>query len=427
MNTIAMPLTFYAGLVLFGFLFAPVLKRRTHFPARFIAGLLAGAAIIWLVPDVRILEFLPSTKSLTVYAVFIALQVLCYKGSAKDFLFADICALTAQHFSLCIAEVPQKILEISGVWPSVLFQAGGAAVAFVLLYAVFARRLKDHSHYVDYMDESLIVIGVILFGTIFFAQSAARKFGGITVMYRFFDGLTCFLALYILFIQLSKANEAWEKRLLKELMESEQKRYALLEEGMDAINRKAHDLKYISRAWGASGQEPATDRDMQEEYIEAYDYISRTGCAPLDTVLTEKGLYCRRNHIAFTCLAEGQRLRFMQPADIFVLFGNLLDNAIECVIRYEDPEKRIISVRVTGTEDAVRIRAENYCEDALTFEDGFPVSIKGDRMNHGFGMKSIRYIVEKYHGALSAGLENRLFHVGISLPCGACQSRENVL
>ena len=37
---------------------------------------------------------------------------------------------------------------------------------------------------------------------------------------------------------------------------------------------------------------------------------------------------------------------------------------------------------------------ENYCEDELEFRNGLPVSTKGDDNYHGFGMKSIQYVVE---------------------------------
>ena len=43
-----------------------------------------------------------------------------------------------------------------------------------------------------------------------------------------------------------------------------------------------------------------------------------------------------------------------------------------------------------------RLHIENYCEDELEFRNGLPVSTKGDDNYHGFGMKSIQYVVEKY-------------------------------
>ena len=59
---------------------------------------------------------------------------------------------------------------------------------------------------------------------------------------------------------------------------------------------------------------------------------------------------------------------------------------------------------------------ENYCEDELEFRNGLPVSTKGDDNYHGFGMKSIQYVVEKYGGNLVANLEEKIFSVDIIFP-----------
>lgn len=62
------------------------------------------------------------------------------------------------------------------------------------------------------------------------------------------------------------------------------------------------------------------------------------------------------------------------------------------------------------------IHIENYCEDELEFRNGLPVSTKGDDNYHGFGMKSIQYVVEKYGGNLVANLEEKIFSVDIIFP-----------
>ena len=43
-------------------------------------------------------------------------------------------------------------------------------------------------------------------------------------------------------------------------------------------------------------------------------------------------------------------------------------------------------------------------------------STKGDDNYHGFGMKSIQYVVEKYGGNLVANLEEKIFSVDIIFP-----------
>ena len=55
----------------------------------------------------------------------------------------------------------------------------------------------------------------------------------------------------------------------------------------------------------------------------------RTGNEILDTILTEKSLICENSGIHINCVADGSLLAFMNPVDLYTLFGNALDNAIE--------------------------------------------------------------------------------------------------
>ena len=50
-------------------------------------------------------------------------------------------------------------------------------------------------------------------------------------------------------------------------------------------------------------------------------------------------------------------------------------------------------------------------------ENGLPVTTKLDEQGfHGFGMKSIRLIAEKYDGSLSVKTQDNVFNLNILLP-----------
>ena len=55
----------------------------------------------------------------------------------------------------------------------------------------------------------------------------------------------------------------------------------------------------------------------------------KTGNRALDVVLTMERMICEGSDIEFSCLVNGALLNFMEESDIYSLFGNLLDNAIE--------------------------------------------------------------------------------------------------
>lgn len=133
-------------------------------------------------------------------------------------------------------------------------------------------------------------------------------------------------------------------------------------------------------------------------------------------ILTEKSLLCERHKIRFTYMIDGEQLDFMDPVDIASLFGNAVDNAIESVLRTDDAERRIIRLNAGVKRSFFSVHFENYCGETVVFRDGMPQTVKQDNRYHGFGVKSIRYIVEKYGGTLRMGQQGYLFNPDILLP-----------
>ena len=156
--------------------------------------------------------------------------------------------------------------------------------------------------------------------------------------------------------------------------------------------------------------------------VSVYDAVVRTGNDALDTILTEKSLVCEREGIALTCIADGSSLGFLTPAELYSLFGNALDNAIEATRQVEDPEGRSISLLVRRTGDMVSIHVENTCAGKAEFEDGLPRTTKRDaqgmrdEMNHGIGTRSMRALAEHYDGIFSAAQDGDIFCLDIVLP-----------
>jgi hypothetical protein len=63
------------------------------------------------------------------------------------------------------------------------------------------------------------------------------------------------------------------------------------------------------------------------------------------------------------------------------------------------------------------ISVENYYDLGAqpTFEDGLPQTTKADKANHGFGMRSMRAIAERYGGTLVARAEDGTFSLDIMM------------
>ena len=154
-----------------------------------------------------------------------------------------------------------------------------------------------------------------------------------------------------------------------------------------------------------------------EQVIEAYDTTVRTGNPALDVILTEKSVSCRSKGIGFTCMAEGSGLAYMEPADLYALFGNALENAIEATEQLEDPAQKQISITVRPVNGFYSVQIQNYTRAPLQLEHGLPQTSKADAQNHGYGVRSMQLLVEKYGGELSFRQEGEIVSLYLLLPC----------
>lgn len=100
-------------------------------------------------------------------------------------------------------------------------------------------------------------------------------------------------------------------------------------------------------------------------------------------------------------MADGKGLAYMEPADLYALFGNALENAIEATEQLTDPAQKQIVLTVRPVEGFCSVHLQNYTKEPLRLENGLPVTSKQDRLNHGFGTRSIQLLVEKYGGELT--------------------------
>lgn len=106
----------------------------------------------------------------------------------------------------------------------------------------------------------------------------------------------------------------------------------------------------------------------------------------------------------------------MKEEDIYSLFGNALDNAIEGVEKTRQPDKKVIELIVRRAGDMCSVHVENYFSGDLEYAEGLPITTHGDKNVHGFGMKSMRMNAEKYGGTMHVYTEEDVFYLDILFP-----------
>lgn len=351
----------------------------------------------------------------------------CFKSSFWTILFhfgsgfmtwyiADRCIIVVA--SLCRLSDNLSQYFIEGTISHVLLYCGSFLVVYLLIYSTVGRRMRklDGSEIPPTNAILLILVVCILTPIFYFESELVANYNLFYYTLLNIGEIIYYISMLIVqIVMLGSAKEKAEFDMMQKLWLEEKKQFKLVKENIEAINIKCHDLKHQITNLRETNQVDEKYLDEMEKSISIYNSAVRTGNETLDVILTDKRLHCTANGIQFTCIAEGTKISFMDVMDIFSLFGNALDNAIEYTERLE-PEKRFIHLSIRATNQLLLIHIENPFEGELVMHDGIPITTKSDKEYHGYGMRSMKRIVRKYGGDLSVAAEDMMFHLNIMIP-----------
>lgn len=432
---------FAVELMLAVMLFSVSLKRKKYFFLRAAVGFLIIIAIDLTFPIVSYDGFGVSALFLCLFAVEIGFLFFCYNESRSNIFFCGIAGYAAQHLASAVynlilsvtnlenmtlfgyGSVVQSLSSDVTVWSALSYLVYFDTYAFVywLVYFLWGSKLREHEDLrlnrvsMLFLTSLVIIANIILnaFVVTHHNETPDRLY---IISNHIYNILCCVLILYLQFGMVEVKKMHQEIVTVRELWQQQQKQYVLTKENIDLINMKCHDLKHQVRMIAQGNRMGRESIREIEKVISIYDTAVKTGNEALDIILTEKELVCNRNQIRVTCLADGEQLSFMKDVDIYTLFGNAMDNAIEAVTKIKELEKRVIGLKIVRNQGFLCIHLQNCTIDAPKMVDGEPVTSKADKENHGFGIRSMRQITERYGGIFSVKVEDGIFHLNITFP-----------
>lgn len=277
-------------------------------------------------------------------------------------------------------------------------------VCYLILYIPFQNK-TNRTNYTEATRRKLLYISLLSLLCVLFVSSyrdtyAAESFA-LMFASRILSVLCCLLLLIMKtgILQLNSVEQ--ETDTLRRLRVAEREQYEQKKETVELINIKCHDLRHQIDLLEKQGTAPEqSGLNEMKKLIRIYDSSVKTGNETLDVILTERSLYCEKYGVRLSCIADGSKLSFMSVTDIGSLFGNALENAIHAVQKLNNPDDRIISLKVEEKGGMLLIRVENSYADALEFDGELPKTTKEDNGYHGFGLKSIRMVAERYGGVM---------------------------
>lgn len=417
-------LPFVAELFSAAILYAWKLRRKEYFWQRLAAfvllvllGPFAGA---FFVPEAET-DFwilLYTLYCISIFAGIIAGIWFCFEVRLTEAVYCATCAYVTEHIVYCLRVLFNALTGTDKADSGSLWYFLLHIVTYLLVYHLIAKKIiQDHHYETGVLHSVGLMLAVLLIVYIMSVCSGLYGWGTIHAVY----ALVC-----CLFMLFSQRNQAAQLRTQKELNRKEQiwrqnkAQYEMSKETIDIINRKCHDLKHqIAALRGIENIQK--QKEVVEDIAESvmiYDTIKNTGNPILDTVLTEKGLLCKEHDIQLNVIADGKLLEFMDEIDLYTLFGNALDNAIEGNLKIDPPQNRYINLQIREKVNLILVRIENPYAGELQMAEGILRTAKEDKENHGFGVKSITHTAKEYGGMVKIETENQVFVLRIMFPRG---------
>lgn len=418
----------------------PVSERRSAFHLRLFLGyfilLLCGIAFQWLsdsVANVKFIFSLPWLCSMIPDNVLSILYIgICFQLTMEQLLYRNLAAHTTDCIKGVLFYILEDFLFRTVSQEELMFGNPGFFLLYVLvrfalmlginliIFKFFSRGWKtedetsihmSHLSSVLYASMILLISFTLFMATQLYYSQNEFKYRGL-----FIEFFVCLLVLIVLYsIRLNNKNRL-EAQLMQQLLNDRETQYHLSEQTIDIINHKCHNLKHqIEALKHVSGIERDKSIDEINQSVMIYDSIFKTGKPIVDTILTEKSLLCEKNKINLTCMVKSDAVEILDTVDLYVLLGNALDNAMEHMSVYP-PSKRNMSLNIHENDAMLFIEVSNYCETAPIIKEGLPVTTKADKTLHGFGVRSMKAITEKYGGNLCIEYEDQAFTVIIGIP-----------
>ncbi len=415
------------------------LKKRSNYIFRFTLISILYITIGFFFPIFFNDAWYASLMFLTLFAISIPLLHFCYDEPVINILFCAIISYTTQHLAYELANITTSLVEwgetpmlglygnassgrlnsigIMSLW--ILLYILCYVVTYCITFVLFGKKVKSNENMrIKNTTLFFLIIGGLLANIIMNSITVYYNTGFLNVLVNSICNFFCCIFLFYAQLNMLHFKELEnELELLKQLRSKEKKQYIMSKENIDIINIKCHDMKHQIRRMGQNQRLSDDVIKEIEEAISLYDSVAKTGNNVLDVILTEKSLYCLKNNIILTYVADGTLLNFMEEADVYSLFGNALDNAIEAVMKIQECEKRIIELKIHAVGKLISINVKNSFSGEIFYDrEGLPYTTKDDENYHGYGIKSILSIVGKYGGDADFSTDREMFYLNILFP-----------
>ncbi len=412
-------------------------EKRRGFPLRVALSAVAMCIVSWVIRfAIDTLTVTPVAQG-TSYAIhllvmslmYMAAYAACYRTNLAELAYVDLMALTVYKLAWNTFKVCATFLTMGGggqLWSN--YSVMGSLVSYVVYVLVCVPTCWLHDRIVSHVPEETsakpLMVSLVAFlfcqlvlefsGRVFTADASA-------LFLYYLCALMYTTITYVVLLTITKLNHyRRDNEAMHNFIRNKMQYYQMSRDGITSLQIKCHDLKHQIAAIRTRADWESIDEHIQqlEDTIIEYGTVVECGNEAINIVLTEKNILCSTCGVKFSYIIDGTLFSFMSETEIYSLFGNTLDNALESCSKVSDPEKRVIALKAAQRGDMIVLHVENFFEAELNMVNGMPVTTKKEG-GHGFGLRSIQQIAEKYDGVVTVQAEGNIFKITVILKPGS--------
>jgi sensor histidine kinase regulating citrate/malate metabolism len=207
-----------------------------------------------------------------------------------------------------------------------------------------------------------------------------------------------------------------ESMIQMEIQKCLKNQYHELKELYEVNSRWVHDAKHELILVGNCLEENDLSKahDSVQRYLQRIKQTEKkvwSNFSFVDFMLNYKKVEMDKRNIKFVLRIELQHINIPEE-ELAIIIGNLLDNAIEAAEKCEESE-RFIHLKIQNVNHMLLLSVENSCVEQPEMKKGMFISTKTDHGIHGWGIKSVKQIVETYNGEMDFKYDEKHFQVEI--------------
>ncbi len=362
-----------------------------------------------------IFKFIYSNEIFNIFSIIvvnISIIFFLYKSSFKSAIFhgfaLGLCQFLSEFFTAYITAMILNVTTEESV--NSYFELG--AISSMIIYFLLTRMLSkfsvrenDSRSWGKWFSLSLLPIGsffVLISFRIITANISLNPSENTFLIIAVSFLLLINIIVYMIYERAEENNQKLlELELTNQKNDIDMQYLNLIEKKNETMNIMVHDYKNHMIAISNMSEQIEIKNyiDNMLGEITKYNQIGKTKNRLLDVILSKYTSLCKEKEIKFETDIMSDNLKFINDFDLSTLFNNLLDNAVEAASK---STIKFIHLEIANSLNSYhKITVINSSDSEPNGKNGNLITTKKNKAAHGFGTKSIRKIVKKYHGEIN--------------------------